>query len=163
MSGWRPLSITIRQATVNDLETLYEIEKKCFTKEAFTKEHMAYLLQNPNAVSLVAQIDGETAGFIIGLTYRDKKVRIGHAYTIDVAIKHRRKGIGLRLLNELEKNFIKKDVEICYLEVRIDNVAARELYRKQGYKEMEQLKGYYPTGIHGIRLKKKLAGLSVSG
>jgi ribosomal-protein-alanine acetyltransferase len=150
------LSITIQQATVNDLETLYEIERECFTTEAFTKEQIAYLLQNPNSVSLVAQIDGENAGFIICLTYRDNKVRIGHICTIDVAVKHRRKGIGLRLLKEVEQIFIEKGVETCYLEVRVDNVAARELYRKQGYTETERLKGYYPAGIHGVRLEKKL-------
>ena len=150
------LSITIQQATVNDLETLYEIERECFTTEAFTKEQIAYLLQNPNAVSLVAKIDGETAGFIIGLTYRGNKVRIGHIYTVDIAVKHRRKGIGLRLLNELEQIFVENGVETCYLEVRIDNVAARELYRKQGYTETRRLKGYYPMGTHGVQLKKKL-------
>lgn len=150
------MSVTIRQAKVNDLETLYKIERECFTTEAFTKKQIAYLLQNFNTVSLVAQIDGETAGFIIGLTYRDKKVRIGHIYTIDVAVKHRRKGIGLRLLEELEQNFVEKGVETCYLEVRIDNVAARKLYRKQGYIETGRLKGYYPVGTHGVQLKKKL-------
>lgn len=149
------LSITIQQATVNDLDTLYEIERECFTTEAFTKEQIAYLLQNPSAVSLVAKIDGETVGFIIGSTYRGNK-RIGHVYTIDVALKHRRKGIGLRLLNELEQIFVENGVETCYLEVRIDNVAARELYRKQGYIETGRLKGYYPMGTHGVQLKKKL-------
>ena len=150
------LSITIQQATVNDLETLYEIERECFTTEAFTKEQIAFLLQNPNAVSLVAQIDSENAGFIIGLTYRGNKVRIGHIYTIDVAVKHRRKGIGLRLLKELEQKFVEKGIETCYLEVRIDNVVARKLYRKQGYIETERLKGYYPMKTHGARLEKKL-------
>ena len=150
------MSITIQQATVNDLETLYEIERECFTTEAFTKEQIAFLLQNPNAVSLVAQIDSENAGFIIGLTYRGNKVRIGHIYTIDVAVKHRRKGIGLRLLKELEQKFVEKGIETCYLEVRIDNVVARKLYRKQGYIETERLKGYYPMKTHGARLEKKL-------
>jgi len=150
------LSITIQRATVDDLEMLYRIERECFTTEAFTKEQIAYLLQNPNAVSLVAQIDGEKAGFIIGLTYPSNRERIGHIYTIDVAVKHRRKGIGLKLLKELERIFIEKGVETCYLEVRIDNVAARKLYRKQGYIETELLKGYYPMGTHGVQLKKKL-------
>ncbi len=150
------MSVTIQQAKAEDLEMLYGIEKECFTTEAFTKEQIAYLLQDPNAVSLVAQINGENAGFIIGLTYSCNKVRIGHIYTIDVAVKHRRRGIGLRLLKKLEKIFAEKGVETCYLEVRIDNVAARELYRKQGYIETGRLKGYYPMGTHGIRLKKKL-------
>jgi len=151
------LPITIQQATVNDLEKLHEIERECFTAEAFTKEQIAYLLQNPNAVSLVAQIEGETAGFVIGLTYRNDNVRIGHIYTIDVATKHRRKGIGLKLLKEIERIFVEKRVETCFLEARIDNVAARELYRKQGYIEAGLLKGYYPMGIHGVRLKKNLS------
>ncbi len=150
------MSVTIQRATVNDLETLYEIEKECFTTEAFTKEQIGYLLQNPNVVSLVAQMNGENVGFIIGLTYSGNRVRIGHICTIDVAVKHRRRGIGLKLLKELEKIFVEKGVETCYLEVRIDNVAALELYRKQGYIETGQLKGYYSMGIHGIRLEKKL-------
>ncbi len=156
LNGCDYLSVTIQLATVNDLETLYEIEKECFAAEAFTKEQLGYLLQNPNAIGLVAHIDGENVGFVIGLTYNKNNVRIGHIYTIDVAVKHRRRGIGLRLLQELEKTFAEKDVETCYLEVRIDNAAARQLYRKQGYMETERLNGYYPLGTHGIRLKKKL-------
>jgi len=152
----QPLTITIKQATIKDLETLHKIEKECFTKEAFTKKQIENLLQNSNAISLIAQTNGETTGFIIGLTYPDNKARIGHVITIDIAIKHRRKGIGMRLLNELERKLVRKDVETCYLEVRIDNVAARELYRKQGYKETKKLKRYYPKRINGVQLKKKL-------
>lgn len=149
------LSITVQRATINDLERLYQIERECFTIEAFGKGHIAYLLQNPNTLSLVAHVNGEIAGFIIGLIHRHDKMITGRVYTIDVAVKHRRKGVGLRLLNELEQKFLKKGVKICYLEVRLDNVAAVELYRKHGYVEVEKLKHYYGR-IHGVRLKKKL-------
>jgi len=73
----QPLTITIKQATIKDLETLHKIEKECFTKEAFTKKQIENLLQNSNAISLIAQTNGETTGFIIGLTYPDNKARIG--------------------------------------------------------------------------------------
>ena len=150
------MAITIKQASIKDLEILYKIEKECFIKEAFTKKQIRNLLQNSSAISLIAQTNGETAGFIIGLTYPNNKARIGHVITIDIAIKHRRKGIGTRLLNGLERKFVRKGVETCYLEVRIDNVVARELYRRQGYKETKQLKHYYPNRTNGVRLKKKL-------
>jgi len=149
------LSITIQRATINDLETLYQIERECFTIEAFSKEHIAYLLQNPNTVSLVAQTNGEIVGFIVGLIHRQDKMITGRVYTIDVASKHRRKSVGLKLLDELERIFVKRGAKICYLEARVDNVAALELYRKRGYVEVEKLKKYY-RGIHGVRLKKKL-------
>lgn len=149
------MAITIQRATINDLETLHQIERECFTVEAFSKEHIAYLLQNPNTLSLVAHVNGEIAGFIIGLIHRHDKMITGRVYTIDIAVKHRRKGVGLKLLNELERIFVKRGVKICYLEARVDNVAALELYRKHGYVEAEKLKKYY-RGIHGVRLKKKL-------
>jgi ribosomal-protein-alanine acetyltransferase len=151
----KSLSITIQQATINDLETLYQIERECFTIEAFSKEHIAYLLQSPNTISLTARINGEIAGFIIGLIQRHNKTPTGRVYTLDVASKHRRKGVGLKLLEELERIFVGRGAKVCYLEARVDNMAALELYHKHGYVEVEMLRRYYP-GVHGVRLKKKL-------
>ena len=151
------MSISVRQATVNDLEELYEIERECFTVEAFTKEQIMLLLQDSNSVSLTAQTNGEIAGFIIGLIQHIRGVKTGHICTIDVAVKHRRKGVGEKLLKEIEEIFARKGVKICYLEARVDNVAALELYRKQGYAEIEKLDNFYRKDVHGVRLQKRLS------
>ena len=150
------MSIIIRQVTDEDLSVLCEIERESFTIEAFTKEQIAYLLKAHNGVSLVAQIDGEIAGFIISSIYQHDERRVGHIYTIDVLTKHRRRRVASKLLGELEKIFKRRGVKACYLEVRTNNVAARELYQKQGYKKVEQLKDYYGKGVHGLQLKKNL-------
>jgi ribosomal-protein-alanine N-acetyltransferase len=146
----------IELANLDDLETLHRIEKECFKSEAFTKEHIAYLLESPNAVSLVAKANHEILGFIVGVIEDHDKNTIGHIYTIDVAPKHRRIGVGLGLLDKLEHIFVEKDAKTSYLEVRTDNKAARELYRKKGYTELEPLKNYYDEGRHGLRMKKEL-------
>ena len=151
------LLISVRQATANDLEKLYEIERECFTIEAFTEQQMKFLLQDSNSVSLIAQIDGEIAGFIIGIIQYIRGVKAGHIYTIDVVTKHRRKGVGIKLLKELEQIFTKKGAKICHLEARQSNVAALGLYKKQGYTETERLENYYFEGAHGIRLQKWLS------
>lgn len=151
------LSISIRQATVNDLEKLYEIERECFTVEAFTKEQIMFLLQGSNSVSLTAQTNGEIAGFIIGIIEHIRGVKTGHICTIDVSVKHRRRGVGEKLLKEIEEIFARKGVKIFYLEVRQNNVAALELYKKQGYAEIEKLDSYYFRGVHGVRLQKRLS------
>lgn len=150
------MPIIVRRATIKDLETLCKIERECFTLEAFTKQHIAFLLENPRNIRLAAWENNEIAGFIIGLIQNFNETRIGRIYTLDVAVKHRRKGIGLKLLNELEQVFIEKGVKNCYLEARTGNVAARELYRKHGYTEVKQLKDYYSRGVHGVLLVKKL-------
>ena len=150
------MSITVRQAAVGDLQVLWKIEKECFGVEAFTREQIAYLLKSPEGVSLVAQIDHEIAGFILSLIYKFNEIKVGHIFTIDVLVVHRRKGVASRLLGEFERSLIKKDVRTCFLEVRADNVVARRLYRKHGYTEVGHLKDYYGDGVNGLRLKKSL-------
>ncbi|MDH5449294.1 MAG: GNAT family N-acetyltransferase [Candidatus Bathyarchaeota archaeon] len=150
------LFLKVKPATINDLDVLHEIERECFTIEALPKEQIARLLENPNTISLGAWILEEVAGFIIGSIEDLDETKAGHVYTLDIAVKHRRQGIGLRLLTELERIFTAKGVETCYLEVGVDNVAARELYRKQGYTEVDTLSDYYHKGGHGVRLVKRL-------
>jgi len=150
------MPLKIEQAKLNDLDTLYRIEKECFTSEAFTREHIGYLLESPNAVSLVARANHEIFGFIVGMIENYGRVKVGHVYTIDVALKYRRAGVGLRLLDELEHVFLERGAKTSYLEVRIDNKAARELYRKKGYIELEPLENFYARGRHGLRMKKEL-------
>jgi len=150
------MPLKIEKAKLNDLDALLRIERECFTSEAFTREHIAYLLQSPNAVNLVAKANHEIVGFIVGVIEDYGRVTVGHVYTIDVAVKHRRAGVGLRLLDELERVFLERGVKTSYLEVRIDNKAARELYRKKGYTELEPLEDFYARGRHGLRMKKEL-------
>jgi ribosomal-protein-alanine N-acetyltransferase len=149
-------AIIIEQAKIQDLDSLYYIERECFTYEAYTKEQILTLLKSLNIIGFVAKINGEIAGFIIGQIENFGVAKVGYVHTIDVALKNRRSGIGQRLLEELERTLFNKGATICYLEVRIDNKAGLELYRKQGYIELESVKDYYYKGIHGIRLKKEL-------
>lgn len=148
------MRFTIQKAKPEHLESLYEIEKKCFTIEAFSKEQIENLLYAPNSISLVAVADGKTVGFIIGLLQGKKGEKIGYIITIDVTPEYRRKRLGDKLLEEVERIFAENTVQSCYLEVRVDNKAALELYTKHGYKEIVRLKDFYHRGIDGIRMKK---------
>lgn len=149
------MSVKIEGVSTKNLDRLYEIEMECFKNEAFTKQQIAYLLTDNNSTGLVAELNGEIVGFVIGRTRRDKKSATGHILTIDVSRKHRRKGIGLRLLQEIERVFRPKGVRVCFLEVREDNMAALNMYQKFGYRKVERLDNYYGNA-HGVRLRKML-------
>jgi len=149
------MPLKIETATLKDLDALHKIESECFGVEAFAREHLAYLLELPDAVNLTVKKDHKIVGFIMGLIETYGQVRVGHIYTIDVAIKHRRSGIGLKLLEELEHVLLEKGAKAVYLEVRADNLAAIELYRKKGYIELQPLENYYSKGAHGLRMKKE--------
>lgn len=150
------ITVKIEDASIKHLDRLFEIETECFKSEAFTKQQIAQLLTNPNCISLIAREGDEIIGFIIGMVYFKDNTLTGHILTIDVSSRYRRKGIGIKLLQELEKIFINRRVKVSRLEVREDNIAALNLYQKLGYKKVGKLHQYYGDA-HGIILEKALA------
>lgn len=149
------MRVTVEDASLKHLDRLYEIETKCFEKEAFTKRQIASILANYNSIGLVAKVNGEIVGFVIGMLRQEKGKTVGHILTIDVLPEYRRKGIGLRLLKALENIFRGKGANISVLEVREDNIAALRLYQKLGYKRVTKLEYYYGD-VHGVFLRKDL-------
>jgi ribosomal-protein-alanine N-acetyltransferase len=150
------MNVTVEDATIRHLDRLYEIETQCFEKEAFTKKQITQLLTEYNAISLIAKVDSEIAGFVIGRASVDRNALNGHILTLDVSPRHRRKGVGKKLLEEIERIFKEKGAEACYLEVREGNAAALSLYLKFEYKKIGKLRNYYGNA-HGTYLKKTLA------
>jgi ribosomal-protein-alanine N-acetyltransferase len=149
------MRITIESASTKDADRLYEIETECFGKEAFTKKQIAQLLLDYNSVSLLARCDGRVVGFIMGRLHVEEEVLAGHILTLDVLPAVRGRGIGRRLLREIENIFVQKNISESYLEAREDNVGALRLYERMGYKKIGKLKNYYGDA-HGVYLKKVL-------
>ncbi|MGB9915616.1 MAG: ribosomal protein S18-alanine N-acetyltransferase [Candidatus Bathyarchaeales archaeon] len=149
------MAIKIEDATIRLLDKLYEIEKQCFEREAFTKQQLAYLLADYNTVGLVARFNDEIAGFVMARIGIERNMMFGHILTVNVAPAYRRRGIAQRLLVEIESMLREKGVKECRLEVREDNVAALNLYRKLGYKVVGKLEKYYGVA-HGLYLRKSL-------
>ena len=149
-------SILIRKGEIANLEELEKIERECFVSEAFSREQIVSILQNLDSISLVAEIKGETVGFILGLlkVYHGKKA--GHVHTLDVIKKARRKGIGQSLLEKFEEFALQKGAELCYLEVRADNTPALKLYHSMGYGKKDTLPSFYGKEKNGIRMIKQL-------
>ncbi len=148
--------VAIRPVTANDLQNLVDLERECFTAEAYTKGQIRDLLEHPNAVAFLAEIDADIAGFVISLVEGFEGSKLGHIVTIDVAVKHRRKGVGLTLLKAVEDALSQSEARTVYLEVREDNISALRLYRKQGYVKTEILENYYSSGIRALRMMKQL-------
>jgi ribosomal-protein-alanine N-acetyltransferase len=76
---------------------------------------------------------------------------------MNVAISEtwRRRGLALRLLDELESRFRLRGAKSAYLEVSASNTSALKLYRKRGYIEIGSLPGYYREE-DGLAMEKPL-------
>ena len=66
--------------------------------------------------------------------------------TIAVAPSHRRRGVGRALVEEAFRRLYRDRVEACFLEVDAGNAAALALYRRLGFVQVGERKGYYAHG-----------------
>ncbi len=82
---------------------------------------------------LVAEIGADLVGTVIG----GFDGRRGHVYHLAVAEAYRRRGIGRRLMTELEARLRAKGCLRCYLLVRPGNEGARRHYEELGWLEMD--------------------------
>ncbi len=149
------MDVKIEDASLRYLDRLFEIEEQCFTKEAFTKQQISYLLTDYNTISLVAKVDNEIAGFVILQLESEDDVVFGHIVTLNVATKYRRKGIAQTMLHETENILKSRGITESRLEVKQDNSAAIKLYQRLGYREIGKLDHYYGKK-HGLYLQKNL-------
>lgn len=144
----------IRLATMNDVEDIIKINKLSLPENYpyyFFVEH----LREYNEAFYVAEIDGKVVGYVMPriewgqseFSLFPKFVRKGHIVSIAVLEPYRRKGIGEALMRATLKKM--KEVykaEEAYLEVRVSNYPAINLYKKLGFKEVKVLKHYYADG-----------------
>jgi len=146
----------IREARLTDLDEMYRIEVECFSENAFSYSHLEYCLRSSSFINLIALINDEAAGFIIGLLEESNGRFVGHVLTLDVKRKYRRMGVGSSLLKALERVFIKEGAAKTILEARIDNVSAERLYLKHGYVPKGIIRDYYGPGLDAVRFERDL-------
>jgi ribosomal-protein-alanine N-acetyltransferase len=148
--------LLIRKAKDNDVEKMYRLEQKCFEIEAFSTHQLQYLINTKTAVSFVAEYRGDFAGFVIGLTNRNRFGRYGRIYTLDVDDQFRRMGIASTLLDALTERLRQAGCSKCFLEVKLDNDKAIPLYEKMGFERSRIVPNYYSSGVHALKMKKSL-------
>lgn len=122
----------IRKFNAKDLKEILEIEKNAFPKTSYPEEVFERYARNPDAIFVVAEIEGAIAGYLI----MEKE---GHIVSTAVGSCYRRKGIGKRLFHHAARTAGKKP----WLEVRSKNTGAISFYRKIGMKTMGVYKNYY--------------------
>lgn len=114
------------------------LEKICFT-DPWSVNSVASELKNPLSCWLVAEEDGEVAGYVGSQTVMDESDMMNVAVHPD----YRRKGIAEKLVTELVEALKKRDSRCLTLEVRASNEPARALYEKLGFVQVGLRKNYY--------------------
>ena len=129
---------TVRFVSEDDIKGIHDVAVgNCdnpWSEEQFEKE-----LQNELSLFLCAKHNNRVVGFINIHTV------IPDAHINEIAVKKelRRQGIAAMLLNSGISESRNRGCEIMTLEVRSENMAARNLYMKNGFKDVGIRKRFY--------------------
>jgi len=153
----------VREASAADLTKVIMINRRCLP-ENYTYFFFNSILQNYPKTFLVAEIDGDIAGYIMcrverGFSKLSKLnlARLGHVISIAVLPEYRRKGIAKALLTRAMKVLKEEyDCEEVYLEVRVSNQPAITLYRKLGFEIVKISRRYYVDGEDAYIMARRL-------
>lgn len=150
--------VTFRKATDSDFLELYREGTNAFSDSTgFIPLHkLAYLFEKPTAISIIAEYDGNTAGFIVGHVKQGASGVYGRVDAIAVYGQQRGKGIGKGLALTFINTLKEYGCWQCCLEVWQHNETAIVLYEKIGFVRRAVFEDYYRKGQHAIVMCKNL-------
>ena len=150
----------IRQASVRDVDDIYEIERLCFP-DPWSKDAMIYELEsNPRAFYIVAELEGQVAGYAGLWRIGDE----GHITNVAVKPGFRNRRIAQGIMEVMIDFTTQQGIMHHTLEVRRSNEPAIKLYEKFGFRIEGVREGYYqsPDNVAPSGVGNRLADLCIN-
>jgi len=133
------INLILTQMQSGHLEKLAELEKICFSSQAWSYKSLEDELTNPTAHFFVAEVDEDVAGYI------GMYIVCENCYVTNVAVfpQYRRQGVARALIKMAMLTADAMETDFISLEVRPSNEAALSLYRSFGFEQNGLRKNYY--------------------
>jgi ribosomal-protein-alanine N-acetyltransferase len=128
----------IRPMDEADLDAVLAVEQASFSTP-WSRNSFINLLGRTDTDMWVAELDGNVVGHAV-LWYVGFEGELGN---LAVAPEWRRHGLGRYLLDWVLEGARRRHVETVFLEVRISNRAAQNLYGRRGFRPVGLRKRYY--------------------
>ena len=153
----------IRNCEEKDLQFVININMLTLPEHYSDYFFNSLLAELPEAF-IVAEIKTQIVGYIMckiefGFSNFRKLgfVKKGHVVSIAVLEAHQGKGIGTALMLEGINGVLSRKSDEIYLEVRVSNETAVQMYKKLGFITKSRLKTYYRDGEDAFLMAKDLS------
>ena len=156
MSFERNDSVSVRLATLSDLDGIHALETASFVHDRLSRRAIRSFIAAPHGRLVVAKIGGALAGY--GVLVLRSNSRVARLYSIAVDPRFGRRGVGRALMQGVEDLAAKRGCVVLRLEVRVENAAAIALYESHGYRPFGEYHDYYQDGASALRMEKRLVG-----
>jgi ribosomal protein S18 acetylase RimI-like enzyme/predicted double-glycine peptidase len=147
-------ALTIRPATLDDLDTLVALENESFESDRLSRRQLRYMLTKARADTLLAEEGTATLGYVLVLYSRGTAV--ARIYSIAVSAEARGRGVGHALVTAAEEAAWEQERAYVRLEIRRDNLASQALFEHAGYRRFGVLSDYYEDHMEALRYEKGL-------
>ncbi len=145
---------TLREAHWADIPALALLERDLFAHDAWAEPTWWAELAGRPRRDYVVLTDGDG---ILGYAGLDHGGDVADVMTVAVAPRAQGRGIGRRLLDELEHRARARGAAHVILEVRADNAPAIGLYERAGFAVLSTRRRYYQPGdVDAIVMRKTL-------
>ncbi|MDA3960972.1 MAG: GNAT family N-acetyltransferase/peptidase C39 family protein [Planctomycetota bacterium] len=148
------MGLTIREATLADLDAIVAVETAAFVADRFSRRTLRSWLNKEHRVFLVAVDDDNIAGYILVIHHQG--TRLGRVYSLAVSPLHHRRGIGRRLMAVAQDAAVQRGCIDLRLEVANSNLSAIEFYRSEGYRSFGIHRDYYSNHDDALRMQKRI-------
>ncbi len=155
-------SFSIRLFEDKDLPEVVRINQLCLPENYNDSFFLDIHYQFPRTF-LVATLNERVIGYIMCRAEIDfsemKRLRLGkkgHVISLAVLPQYRGRGIAHSLLSKALENIVEYGAGECYLEVRVGNKEAIDLYKDLGFKVSRVIQGYYRDGEDAYVMTREL-------
>ena len=134
-----PGAVIVRAMEADDVATVARLERESFSTP-WNARTFRTLLGRPGAELWVAEHEsGGVIGYYVLWCIQDQ----GELANIAVEQRYRGQRIGAMLLDHALEVSASRGVESVYLEVRVSNVTARQMYESRGFEQIGVRRNYY--------------------
>jgi ribosomal-protein-alanine N-acetyltransferase len=154
--------IFLRDYRATDLDAMFRLDEACFAEEfRFNRESMREFAEERNAIVRVAEkVGGEMVGLVIVHLERAVTGRRAYVVTLDVEAACRQRGLGRRLMREVEASAAAAGARWMQLHVFTGNAGAIRFYERLGYERIRVQRRFYgEAGLDAFVYGKELPGL----
>ena len=153
-------SVSLREATYNDLPLLLNIEQQCFATDRLSRRRMRFYIDAPHAVFVVAEKGTELVGY--GLLLMRRGTQLTRLYSLAVLPEARGLGIAESVIGRLEECALARGKRFMRLEVSEQNLGAIRLYERLGFEQFGVYSQYYEDSSDALRMQKVLSSPDIS-
>ncbi len=151
-TGRNLTGLQIERAGWRDVRKLTQLDRRSFKPiDAYAWYEFFALCMSRSVIALKALSADRLIGFIAG----DQRRSEGHTIIVTIAVDpdYQRRGIGERLLREVETRSALPRLQLM---VRQSNLPALQLYRKLNYDIVDTWRRYYEDGEDAYVMEKSL-------